>query len=250
MAIPGGSPNPYLQPQQPHPYAGGYSSYPPPPPPAPPAGGGRGGGVPGWLWGLGGALLASAAWGGVLLATGGLGGGDRPDLAGYGTTDDLCAAADVSAFEDSYSIDSEPRAGTFSGDRLEKAVCDITLTPTGDESYNSVYLNYEVSWHRGTDPAPEFADQARSSEVFFGNELELTVEEVSGLGDEAYLVTFAEESGELSWAVLSVREGWFEAHLSWNAFLDTPEYAELVEARSVTAALRTSAEKTLVALKE
>ncbi|MCU4745531.1 MULTISPECIES: hypothetical protein [Streptomyces] len=247
MSIPGGSPHPYMQPQQPNPYGAGYSPYPPPPAPAP---GGRSGGVPGWLWGIGGVLLASAAWGGVLFATGALGGDDKPDPAGYAFADDLCAAADISAFEDDYELDSEPLARSFDGDTLAIGTCDFTLAPIGDDDYNSAYVTYDASWHRGSDPAPEFADSYRFFEQYGDDGFAYTVEELSGLGEEAYLVTRTNDADELDWVILAVRDGWFQASVTWNAYLDTPEYAELVDPRRVTGMLRSATESTLAALKE
>ncbi|UCM87849.1 hypothetical protein [Streptomyces marincola] len=265
MSIPGGSSNPYQQPSgTPHfhgthppayggPHApGGFG----PVVPAPAGGRAPRGGPPGWLIGIGAAALTSAVWAGALLATGTFGAGNGADLAGYPFASDLCATADVSAFENDYRArpDDEPLSRSARHDALDVSSCELTFEPrdADPDLYLTAYVTYELSWHKSTDPGPEFVARAEAWGQYNEVEgyLDYRTEPLSGLGDEAFVV-FGEDtgSGDLSWAMLTVRDGWFEYSLSWSAYLgDDPD--GLAERDRLLDTLRTSTEETLAALRD
>ncbi|MDT0443998.1 hypothetical protein [Streptomyces johnsoniae] len=260
MSIPGGSSNPYQQPPYgAAPAAYGYSQGPAgfgpmvPPQPGPPP---RGGGMPGWLYGVGGVLVTSAAWGGVMFATGAIGSDDTADLAGYRFEADLCGTADMAAFEADYQPyeDDEPTSQAAQTEALDISSCEFTLEPTGadSDSYYSAYMMYELSWHKGTDPAPEFAARAEAFEQYNEGDgyYDYRTEPLADLGEEAFII-FGEDalSGDLTWASVTVRDGWFEYSLTWNAYLgDDPD--GLAEEDRVRDMLRDATEETLAALRD
>lgn len=231
--------------------------------PTPPPGGQRRGGVPGWLWAIAGAVVASAAWAGSLVATGVLDSGDttsgakqnsqeEPDLADYDYTDDMCEAADTSAFETDYEIydgSGTPSGTTYERDAVSNSVCEITYQPIGDDSYNSMYISYEAVWHKGSNPKNEFADTYLGMGEYGDDAYyEYETETVAGLGDEAYVVyQWYKSTDELSYVTLAVRDGWFELTLTWYGYLD--DYPELSDQDYVTDSLREAAEGTLESLR-
>ncbi|MDT0345301.1 hypothetical protein [Streptomyces litchfieldiae] len=205
---------------------------------------------------MGGALIASAAWGGVLFATGVLGGEESADLAGYRFVADLCATADTTAFETDYIQDGDAPSGQSAEDEaLDLSTCEFGLMPADSaaDEYSSIWITYEVTWHKATDPEGEFAAAAHAFEQYNESEdgyYEYRTETLPGLGDEAYII-YGEDStsGELSLATVTVRDGWVEYSLSWNAYFDggsTP----LSDHDRVRETLVDATENTLAALKE
>ncbi|MGK5533063.1 hypothetical protein [Streptomyces sp. URMC 129] len=216
------------------------------------------GGTPGWLWALGGALIASAAWGGALFATGVVGGADGPEL-GYVFTEDLCDRADMTAFEDDYepSPDGEPASRSFRSDDLDLGHCEFSLRPAGSpaDEYELVYVSYDTTWHKGTDPSGEFAANAESYTQFNDDPnysyYTYETEPIGDLGEEAYIVYGSDSaSGVLSWVTLSVRDGWFEYAVTWNSLISGDGHAGLTSRESVTDTLIAATEATLAALRE
>lgn len=253
-----GTPQTPLPQQTPHP-PGGYGPMMVPGQPTPPPGGQRRGGVPGWLWAIAGAVVASAAWAGSLVATGVLDSGDstsgsqqnqaEPDLAGYEYTDDLCEAADTSAFESDYEIydgSDTPSGTTYEREAVANSVCEISYQPIGDDAYNSVYISYEAVWHKGSNPKNEFADTYMGMGEYGDDAYyDYESEKVAGLGDEAYAVyQWTESTDELTYVTLAVRDGWFELTLMWYGYLDDNN-AELSDQDYVTDSMREAAEGTL-----
>ncbi|RBM20256.1 hypothetical protein [Streptomyces sp. PT12] len=259
MSMPGGS-NPY---QQPQPYGAPPASYgypqgpggfgPMVPPGPPPRGGGR---SAVWVAGFAGALLASAAWGGVVVATGGLGSGEEDaDLAGYRFARDMCETGDMTAFEEDYQpyADSEPRPQSARSDDLDLSSCEFSLEPRGADpsGYETAYMTYEITWHKATDPEGEFAAAAESYDQYneFDGFYEYRTEPLESLGEEAFIVYGDDAStGELSWVSLMVRDGWFEYGLTWNAFLTEPDNEHLTEPDRVRDMLVAATEETLATL--
>ncbi|TGB13602.1 hypothetical protein [Streptomyces sp. MZ04] len=243
------NPNPYQQPpgavspqpygqqpgayaQQPGPYAQQPGPYGRPPapvggPPAPPAGPRKP--TPGWVWGLGGVVVASALWAGALFATGSLGssdgGGGEADLAGYQFTKNLCDATKLEAFQKEYDLDTDSTATTHYGSRqkgLDQGYCSHKLKDpeAAADSYASTYVYSTARWHKASDPAGEFASEWKGFEDQSQKTYGYTTKAVSGMGDEAYLVT--EKSGtdkdSLTSMTLAVREGWFTAEMHWSSY--------------------------------
>ncbi|MFJ8109611.1 hypothetical protein [Streptomyces sp. NPDC096132] len=194
--------NPYVQPG-PYPVVG--------PPPAR-GGGGAGRAV---LWAAVGALVASAAWAaGVFL----IGAGDDADLRGYTAPANLCNATDYSSFKDEYpDTDGAPTRNRLEDDALDEGLCSISLKKT-TSTYADAYLYVQLDLHKKTDPGPEFTATWKN---YGDSHTGYDVETVTGIGDEAYLVSDDTTSGSSSgslYATLAVRDGWVTYTMSYSAY--------------------------------
>ncbi|MGW7258792.1 hypothetical protein [Streptomyces sp. NPDC054834] len=203
------------QPQQDNPYAqqGPYG-----PVPVPPPGGGNGGAGRAVLWAVVGAVVASAAWAaGVFL----IGGKDSADLRGYSAPSNLCSGGDYSSFKDEYpDNDSSPTHNSLKADALDEGYCSLSLKKTGS-SYADAYLTVQMDLHKKTDPGPEFTATWKNYDDSHSG---YDVENVNGIGDEAYLVTEDTTSGSSSgsrYATLAVRDGWMTYTMSYSAYLSS-----------------------------
>ncbi|MER5427660.1 hypothetical protein [Streptomyces sp. NPDC002588] len=194
--------NPYLQ-QGPYPVVG---------PPPPPRGGGAGRAV---LWAAVGALVASAGWAaGVFL----LGTGSDPDLRGYSAPSNLCNAADYSSFREEYpDNDTAPTHNTLEDDALDEGLCNLSLKKSSS-SYADAYLYLQLDRHKKTDPGPEFTANWKN---YGDSHTGYDVDVVTGIGDEAYLVSDDTTSGSSSgsmYATLAVRDGWVTYTMTYSAY--------------------------------
>ncbi|MFG2497645.1 hypothetical protein ACGFSB_05440 [Streptomyces sp. NPDC048441] len=272
-------PNPYQQPpgavppqpygQQPGPYGqqpgqpGPYGQ--PPAPPAPPSGPRKP--TPGWVWGIGGIVVASALWAGALFATGNLGSDSgssgsssedaKPDLAGYQYTKDLCDVSPLDGFKKKYEIDSDSTSTTNYGSQqkgLDQSYCSRKLKDpkAGAGSYSSIYVYSTAEWHKATDPEGEFASEQKAFEDQSQKTYSYKTKAVSGLGDEAFLVT--ETSGtskkDVNGMTLAVREGWFTFQMHWSSYAGTDEKSEPPTAAEVEEMLKTDTRTTMDGLKK
>ncbi|WP_432010764.1 hypothetical protein [Streptomyces cucumeris] len=299
MSIPGETPNPYGQPQPPqqpqhsaygvpqqpqpqaaNPYAqptmaampaAGYGQtgapmgMSPAMPPGIPAGGGGKGGK-GWLWGLGGAVVASAVWAGVVLATGGFGGGEKkekPDLAGYVYTDNLCDSTDTETFEtegydkkdDSSSSTSNPTHSSSQDPALDSMTCNIDFKPdtASSSDYSSVWLYTTASRHKKTNPAPEFEATYRAYEDQKSSSYSYEVKAVGGLGDEAYVVTQTNRSSSSTsgaYVILAVRDGWVTYQSTWSEYISSSSDTRAKTSDEATDMLKKSAKATLEKMRD
>ncbi|MGW6054719.1 hypothetical protein [Streptomyces sp. NPDC055189] len=237
------TPNPYQQPPgavAPQPYGqppGPYGQQPgpygqPPAPPAPPAGPRKP--TPGWVWGIGGVVVASALWAGGLFATGNLGGDSaddaKADLAGYQYKKNLCDASPLDGFKKHYEIDTDSTSTTHYGSRqkgFDQAYCSRNLKdPKADaDTYTSIYVSSTARWHKATDPAGEFASEQKAYEDQSQKSYSYKTKAVSGIGDEAYLVTDTSgtDKKSLNGMTLAVREGWFTVEMRWSFYGGGPD---------------------------
>ncbi|AVH95701.1 hypothetical protein GCM10010497_04870 [Streptomyces cinereoruber] len=164
-----------------------------------------------WLWALGGAVAASAVWGGGLYAyerakpTG-------PDLGGYKEVDDLCGKAGLEALAGVLGKRSEEGAGPLVDDpTLHRRSCMLTFgSPETGYSGNIVY-----TLHKATDPGPEFGA--------WGKYYELATP-IDGVGEKALFDDRGGEGGELR-----VLDGQVEIELSVSRQYVTDENGELVQ---------------------
>ncbi|MGI5468707.1 hypothetical protein [Streptomyces sp. CA-132043] len=274
------SANPYGQPPQQNPYAqppagygypaphgaptmpggvpvgtpGGYGSA----PAGAPTGGGKG--VPAWLWAIGGAVVASAVWAGVVFSTGSFGGEPSPDLRGYSYTADLCGSTSWTPFEDarykmedsstSTSAGENPAASGHQDPALDSMWCNADLVPedaTSDD-YSTNFVYTKAFLHKKTDPGPEFAAQYRSYEQQESS-TDYKVTPVQGIGDEAYLVSREESTDSKStYVVLGVRDGWLTYETAWSSY-SSSDSTNRPGSDEVADMLRTSATETLQKLK-
>ncbi|MFJ9019830.1 hypothetical protein ACIRPU_07560 [Streptomyces sp. NPDC102259] len=227
--------NPYLQ-QGPYPVVG--------PPPAS-GGGGAGKAV---LWAAVGAVLASAAWAaGVFL----IGAEADPDLRGYSAPSNLCNSTDYSSFKDEYpDDDSSPTHNNLKDDALDEGLCSISLKKT-TSSYADAYLYSQVDLHKKTDPGPEFTAAWKN---YPDSHSGYDVETVTGIGDEAYLVSDDTTSGSSSgslYATLAVRDGWTTYTMSYSAYYSSyDEDTDPPTLEEVTGYLKTDTRTTLENLRD
>lgn len=265
------TPNPYQQPpgavppqpygQQPGPYGQQPSPYgQPPAPPAPPAGPRKP--TPGWVWGIGGVVVASALWAGALFATGNLGSdsgadGEKADLAGYAYTKDLCEVSPLDAFKKKYEIDSDSTSTTNYGTRQEgfdQSYCSRKLKdPAADaDSYSSIYVYSTARWNKATDPAGDFASEQKAYEDQSQKTYSYKTKAVSGIGDEAFVVTETSGTGDddLNGMTLAVREGWFTYQMHWSSYAGTDDKSEPPTASEVEEMLRSDTRAAMDGLKK
>ncbi|MER7108603.1 hypothetical protein [Streptomyces sp. NPDC000229] len=262
------TPNPYQQspyqhvpPQQPNPYAQSQPFYGPAQPPVPPVPPGAGPGgrkaVPGWLWALGGVVVASAVWAGSLFATGTLGGAEA-DFAGHRYQENMCDSTPLDAFRKRYELEEETDSDNRFASRqkgIDQSYCSRSLKdPKADEgSLANIYVSARAEWHKATDPAGEFASLQLSHEDRSDKTYAYETEAVEGFGDEAYLVT--EKRGKdkdgLGGMTLAVRDGWFTFELRWSWFGGGPDDKTTPPAEhEVRAMLEADTRATLDALKQ
>ncbi|MEU0839296.1 hypothetical protein ABZ370_07470 [Streptomyces sp. NPDC005962] len=251
-------PGPQLGSPQP---GGGYGAY-GAPSPMPPGGGGRNGGGGGkdWLWALGGAVVASAVWAGVVFATGGFGGEPKADLAGYRYLSNLCTSTDLKAVEDAgyeqkdSSGSANPRHSASRDPALDSMTCSVDFEPTdaSTSDYSSEWLSTTAGLHRKTNPEPEFEAQYRQYEDQRTSSYTYKVSEVDDLGDEAYVVT-QRNSGSSdtgAYVILGVREGWTTYQSTWSEYVSSSSSADPMTTEEATEMLEKSARATLAKMKE
>jgi hypothetical protein len=157
-----------------------------------------------WAAGLGGALVASAAWAGGLHADGLRTDGPRragaPDMHGYVLHDSPCAGPVLKPLTDALKATDTRTvspAVVHLGPALDQIRCTVeTASPIplhgGTARYEVVVA---VDLHKATDPAAEFEDQ-RDLDV---SDLipVTTIESVPDLGDKAYFLTISTGSQQL-----------------------------------------------------
>ncbi|MFF9848900.1 hypothetical protein [Streptomyces litmocidini] len=158
-----------------------------------------------WLWALGGAVLASAVWGGGLYAY-----GQKeepgPDLGGYASEVKLCEVAQLKALGGILGKRSQDGDGLGMDD---PAVYEASCSPTfGDpDAGYSASLTYTL--HKVTDPGPEFAARAKYYDL---------TTPIGGLGEAAFFDDRGGEGGELR-----VLDGQVEMALSVSRQYSTDE---------------------------
>ncbi|MDX2527343.1 hypothetical protein [Streptomyces europaeiscabiei] len=237
-------------PAQVHPYGQPAGGYPPggyPALGAPPTTGGGGRAV---LWVLVGAVVASAAWaGGVFL----LGKDDtEADLRGYRAKSNLCSSVEYSSFKNEYpEEDDAPVNNSLEHEALDQSYCSISLKTSSTSSLSDAYFSVQLDLHKKTDPGPEFT--ALWSEYDQRYE-DYDVDEVSGFGDEAYLVTEDTSSGNDTSgsrsATLAVRDGWMTYEMRWSAYGSTYDDVAMPEVDDVVEWLKNDTNATLDNLRD
>ncbi|MBB1257510.1 hypothetical protein [Streptomyces alkaliterrae] len=240
MSIPGEQPNPYggpgqqagqPQPQPHNPYAqpatGGYGyaaasqalgSPVPGPSAGPPAGASRGR-LPGWVWALGGVVLASAVWAAGTIVGGGFGGDSEPtaDLAGYRFHKDMCESVYRSPFLEHYTTHGSSASNHSTHDAMDTSSCLMRYKRDRSSRFASTFVTFTATWHKQTDPTAEFEARAQAQESRSNENQRYRVEPVEELGEEAFLITSERKrDGQLTYAALAVRDRWVETHLEWS----------------------------------
>ncbi|MFD4318842.1 hypothetical protein [Streptomyces sp. NPDC058548] len=136
-----------------------------------------------WLWALGGAVVASAVWGGALYAVQ-RGEEPGPDLGGYKQAK-LCEVAKLKALAGVLGERSEDGVGP---EMDEPAVFETSCSMSfgAPESGYSVSLSYTL--HKVSDPGPEFAPRSKYYDL---------TTPIGGLGEQAFFDDRGGEGGEL-----------------------------------------------------
>ncbi|MGW6392745.1 hypothetical protein ACWFR1_20040 [Streptomyces sp. NPDC055103] len=147
---------------------------PPPGPPGPPRARRP------WLWALGGAVLASAVWGGGLYAY-----GEKketgPDLAGYKPVENLCELAEMKALGAILGKRGTNGAGPVMNEpSVSESMCSANFG--GGQFGQDVSITYTL--HKVIDPEHEFAATAQR----YGK-----LQKIDGVGEQAY---FDEQGGQ------------------------------------------------------
>ncbi|MBF6285758.1 hypothetical protein [Nocardia cyriacigeorgica] len=228
----------------------------------------------GWLWGLGGIVVASVVWGGAVLAFGGFGGGSssgvapgEPDLRGYTYSDDFCQDSDTSPFTDAgYTVSRKSSTGkddypNFEGSEhaaVDSMFCAQRFLPQGvsDDDYEDAYMYSGVTIHKKTDPSPEFTagfdtwENSRSDSSGDGRK-----EKISGLGDEAWVAVEPSKPGDPSPTItIRVRDGWVVGHFTWSQYVSTSSSskpkAKVLPESEVIDNLTEAAKSTMAALRD
>ncbi|MFF5918331.1 hypothetical protein ACFY8C_08295 [Streptomyces flavochromogenes] len=133
-----------------------------------------------WLWALGGAVLASAVWGGGLYAYGQKK-DPGPDLGGYKPVEEFCKVAELKGLAGALGKRIDAGFGpSLDEPAISESSCQITFGSA--EAGPSVSVTYTL--HKVTDPGPEFAARTQQHGV---------LQKVEGVGEQAF---FDDESGQ------------------------------------------------------
>ncbi|MEU1662596.1 hypothetical protein ABZ547_03120 [Streptomyces sparsogenes] len=231
-------------------------------PPMPPAGpGGPSGGSKGWLWALGGAVVASAVWAGVVFSTGGFGSGEKEaDLGTYQYASDLCASSDFTPIENASfkekdsTSGSNPQHSSSKDPAMDSMTCNVDYEPSTSSSgdYSSAWLYTTAYLHRKTDPTPEFKATYMSYKNQKTSSTHYKVTKVSGVGDEAYVVAqeYEGSSNSSAYVILGVRDGWMTYQTTWSQYASSSSDNPVKSNSEITEMLKESAKGTLEKLQK
>ncbi|SBU93519.1 hypothetical protein YW5DRAFT_04403 [Streptomyces sp. Ncost-T6T-1] len=172
--------------------------------------GSGGGGRRRWhgaLWGVAGALTASAVWAAAVFGYG-LGGDGKPDARGYRVESDSCAAMELKELGRALGVPAAEPATELDGiehPALHRIRCTVDFTtvvlrgPDGEED-SGWSTGYQASLtaelHKATDPRSVF--EAGSTVTDIDGTAVDRVERVPDLGDSAYLLITDDNTMRLS----------------------------------------------------
>ncbi|MEU5026457.1 hypothetical protein [Streptomyces milbemycinicus] len=231
-------------------------------PPMPPAGPGNPGGRgKGWLWALGGAVVASAVWAGVVFSTGGFGSDEKKaDLGTYQYASNLCSSSDLAPIEDASFKEKDSTSGTnpqhssSEDPAMDSMTCNVDYEPSSSSSsdYSSAWLYTTAYLHRKTDPTPEFKATYMSYKNQKTSTTHYKVSEVSGVGDEAYVVAqeYESTSNTSAYVILGVRDGWMTYQTTWSQYASSSSDNPVKSNAEITEMLKASAKGTLEKLQK
>ncbi|MEV6339637.1 hypothetical protein AB0M12_33575 [Nocardia vinacea] len=227
----------------------------------PPKSGGKG-----WLWALGAVVVTSAVWAGAMFAIGAFDAGKADiskdaDLRGYKYIANLCDITDTSPYTSAgftlsktdSSGDTYPKHDGSKHAAVDTMGCDVRFTPSGSSEkydYAAIYTSAQV--HKQTNPGPEFtASYETWTQSEYGKDAK--VDKISGLGDEAYVITGKHKSDDPTADVsLAVRDGWATYHISWSQYSSSSSKSsgKILSASEVTDLLKKTATSTMSKLRK
>jgi hypothetical protein len=161
-----------------------------------------------WTWAVGGIVLASAVWGGVL-AVSHAWPDHHPDLHGYQLTGSPCESAAVQPLTEAVkasatarspktvTVTSGPGPAEFHrGTAVDEVKCSVITTAPFNQGGSVQYsADIAVVLHKKTDPRAEFEDERQ----LYDSSL-VPVDSIAfipHLGDSAYLLTPSEQTKQL-----------------------------------------------------
>ncbi|MEV5832507.1 hypothetical protein [Nocardia sp. NPDC052112] len=232
--------------------------------PQPPKSGGKG-----WLWALGAVVVTSAVWAGAMFAIGAFDAGKADiskdaDLRGYKYIDNLCDITETSPYTSAgftlsktdSSGDTYPKHEGSKHAAVDSMGCDVRFTPSGSTEkydYAAIYTSAQV--HKQSNPGPEFtASYETWTQSEYGKDAK--VDKISGLGDEAYVITGKHKSDDPTADVsLAVRDGWTTYHISWSQYSSSSSGSskstgKILSASEVTDLLKKTATSTMSKLRK
>ncbi|WP_433633493.1 hypothetical protein [Nocardia sp. CA-120079] len=227
----------------------------------PPKSGGKG-----WLWALGAVVVTSAVWAGAMFAIGAFDAGKADiskdaDLRGYKYVANLCDITDTSPYTSAgltlsktdSSGNTYPKHEGSKHAAVDSMGCDVRFTPSGSTEkydYAAIYTSAQV--HKQTNPGPEFtASYETWTQSEYGKDAK--VDKISGLGDEAYVITGKHKSDDPTADVsLAVRDGWATYHISWSQYSSSSSKSssKILSASEVTDLLKKTATSTMSKLRK
>ncbi|MEV6137666.1 hypothetical protein AB0L63_16665 [Nocardia sp. NPDC051990] len=219
----------------------------------------------GWLWALAAVVATSAVWAGAMFAIGAFDAGKADiskdaDLRGYKYIDNLCDITDTSLYTSAgftlsktdSSGDTYPKHEGSKHAAVDSMGCDIRFTPSATEKYEYAAIYTSAQVHKQTNPGPEFtASYETWTQTEYGKDAK--VDKVSGLGDEAYVVTGKHRSDDPTADVsLAVRDGWTIYHISWSQYSSSTSKSpgKILSASEATEMLKKTASSTMSKLRK
>ncbi|MFE9927305.1 hypothetical protein ACFYQA_39095 [Streptomyces sp. NPDC005774] len=181
------------------------------PTPASPRRGGRA------VWALGGAVLATAVWGGLLLLS--TDATDGPDVR-YRMSDNLCADAEMAAVSVIYDRSDDSTHGEHRHRAMDVAECNDSLVAKEADDPVPRTLTMRLKLHKITDPRAEFEANGEAVETTTGPKIVKTP--VEGLGERAYFGVIDYGSGAV--VILMALDG--GAEFSFNLTAGTGQTPE------------------------
>ncbi|MEU0505293.1 hypothetical protein [Nocardia sp. NPDC005998] len=229
--------------------------------PQPPKSGGKG-----WLWALGAIVLTSAVWAVAMFAIGAFDAGKADiskdaDLRGYKYIENLCDITDTSPYtsagftlsKSDSSGETYPKHDGSKHAAVDSMGCDVRFTPSGSSEkydYAAIYTSAQV--HKQSNPGPEFtASYETWTQSEYGKDSK--VEKISGLGDEAYVITGKHKSDDPTADVsVAVRDGWTTYHISWSQYSSSTSKSsgKILSTAEVTELLKKTANSTMSKLRK
>ncbi|MGW4770973.1 hypothetical protein ACWEO2_23400 [Nocardia sp. NPDC004278] len=229
--------------------------------PQPPKSGGKG-----WLWALGAIVLTSAVWAVAMFAIGAFDAGKADiskdaDLRGYKYIENLCDITDTSPYtsagftlsKSDSSGETYPKHDGSKHAAVDSMGCDVRFAPSGSSEkydYAAIYTSAQV--HKQSNPGPEFtASYETWTQSEYGKDSK--VEKVSGLGDEAYVITGKHKSDDPTADVsVAVRDGWTTYHISWSQYSSSTSRSsgKILSTAEATELLKKTANSTMSKLRK